>query len=85
METVQLLGHTIELAVISRRHVKASIISYGVDQSLLSDALSQRAGTRYNMRGIDSEGNVANNVETEQLVCVGDNIYSFVQIRGTCV
>ena len=40
-----------------------------------------RAGTRLFMRGIDSEGNVANFVETEQIVESNGDKYSFVQVR----
>lgn len=41
------------------------------------------AGTRYLARGLDDEGNVANFVETELLLCYRDQLYSFVQIRGS--
>lgn len=41
------------------------------------------AGTRYGKRGIDDHGNVANCVETEQIVQIGDYKLSFVQIRGS--
>ena len=41
------------------------------------------AGTRYLSRGLDEDGNVANFVETEQLLIYKDFIYSFVQIRGS--
>jgi len=42
-----------------------------------------RTGTRLNVRGLDDDGNVGNFVETEQIVKIGDNIYSFVATRGT--
>lgn len=58
-----------------------------------------RQGTRFNMRGADSEGNVANYAETEQVVTVlasgsgsgasaisspaEERVTSFVQIRGS--
>ncbi|ORX50742.1 Phosphatidylinositide phosphatase SAC1 [Piromyces finnis] len=44
-----------------------------------------RAGTRYNRRGIDDEGNVANYVETEQYVYLESSkqTYSYVQTRGS--
>jgi hypothetical protein len=42
-----------------------------------------RAGTRYNTRGIDAEGHVANFVETEQIVEYGTLRCSFVQTRGS--
>ena len=36
------------------------------------------AGTRYNARGLDDEGNVANYVETEQVICYKNHLFSFV-------
>eukprot|EP01114_Cavostelium_apophysatum_P012403 TRINITY_DN2767_c0_g1_i1.p1 TRINITY_DN2767_c0_g1~~TRINITY_DN2767_c0_g1_i1.p1 ORF type:complete len:468 (-),score=102.56 TRINITY_DN2767_c0_g1_i1:160-1563(-) len=51
--------------------------------ALISRRNQKRAGTRFNVRGVDSEGNVANNVETEQILDVGDQIASFVQTRGS--
>lgn len=40
-------------------------------------------GTRYNVRGIDAGGHVANFVEVEQCVCVNGAVTSFVQTRGS--
>jgi synaptojanin len=40
-----------------------------------------RVGTRFNIRGVNDDGNVANFVETEQIVICGDKIASFVQAR----
>jgi len=58
--------------------------------ALVSRRSRYRAGTRLFMRGIDEEGNVANNVETEQLVVVRSGagsedvrVASFVQTRGS--
>jgi len=57
--------------------------------ALVSRRSRHRAGTRLFMRGIDEEGNVANNVETEQLVVMrnsgGEEVHiaSFVQTRGS--
>ncbi len=42
-----------------------------------------RTGTRYKRRGVDSDGNVANYVETEQLVLYHTYALSFVQLRGS--
>jgi len=42
-----------------------------------------RAGTRLFTRGIDVQGNVANFVETEQIVEFGGDRSSFVQTRGS--
>ena len=41
------------------------------------------AGTRFNARGLDDEGNVANFVESEQIMCYKNYIYSFIQVRGS--
>lgn len=41
------------------------------------------AGTRYKTRGVDYFGHVANYVETEELVTIQANKFSFVQIRGS--
>ncbi|XP_072915886.1 phosphatidylinositide phosphatase SAC2-like [Hemitrygon akajei] len=50
---------------------------------LISRRSRHRGGMRYKRRGVDSDGNVANYVETEQLIYSGDDILSFVQIRGS--
>ncbi|CAF1012387.1 unnamed protein product, partial [Didymodactylos carnosus] len=42
-----------------------------------------RSGVRMHCRGVDSDGNVANYVETEQILNVDDHIMSFVMIRGS--
>jgi hypothetical protein len=42
-----------------------------------------RAGTRFNTRGIDDDGNVANNVETEVLIYTNELCFSYVIIRGS--
>jgi phosphatidylinositol-bisphosphatase len=50
---------------------------------LISRRSCFRAGTRYNARGIDDEGNVANFIETEQIFIIDGNCFSLVQIRGS--
>ena len=40
-------------------------------------------GTRYNSRGIDTNGYVANFVETEQVMNFHDEVYSHIQLRGS--
>eukprot|EP00743_Colponemidia_sp_Colp-15_P004128 GILK01004456.1.p1 GENE.GILK01004456.1~~GILK01004456.1.p1 ORF type:complete len:1311 (-),score=247.57 GILK01004456.1:184-4116(-) len=54
-----------------------------VELALISRRSCLRAGTRYNARGIDDEGQVGNFVETEQLVFVKGVWFSHVQIRGS--
>ncbi|XP_067943506.1 synaptojanin-1-like [Watersipora subatra] len=50
---------------------------------LISRHSCERAGTRYNTRGINDDGQAANFVETEQVIVVDEVISSFVQIRGS--
>ncbi|CAH8530874.1 unnamed protein product [Schistosoma turkestanicum] len=50
---------------------------------LISRRSIHRTGTRFNVRGIDREGNCANTVETEQLVEISGHRFSFVQLRGS--
>ena len=51
--------------------------------ALISRLSCGRAGTRYNSRGVDDEGNTANFVETEQLLLTDSATSSFVQVRGS--
>ncbi|KAL6058900.1 Phosphatidylinositide phosphatase SAC1 [Balamuthia mandrillaris] len=66
------------------------------DYVLISRRNLNRAGTRYNVRGVDEKGEVANNVETEQILLVKQrgsvaasrattavDCCSFVQTRGS--
>ncbi|KAG4305365.1 hypothetical protein PORY_001535 [Pneumocystis oryctolagi] len=50
---------------------------------LISRLSCKKAGTRFNSRGIDDNGSVANFVETETLLIVNDLCFSFCQIRGS--
>eukprot|EP00013_Stygamoeba_regulata_P022358 CAMPEP_0177648260 /NCGR_PEP_ID=MMETSP0447-20121125/10736_1 /TAXON_ID=0 /ORGANISM="Stygamoeba regulata, Strain BSH-02190019" /LENGTH=588 /DNA_ID=CAMNT_0019150895 /DNA_START=40 /DNA_END=1806 /DNA_ORIENTATION=+ len=52
--------------------------------ALVSRRNMARAGTRFNVRGVDSNGDVANNVESEQVVALPDGrVFAFVQTRGS--
>lgn len=56
--------------------------------TLISRRSVKRAGLRYMRRGVDDDGNVANAVETEQILSPmtwdpADKTYSLVQIRGS--
>uniref|UniRef100_A0A668U5L7 SAC domain-containing protein n=1 Tax=Oreochromis aureus TaxID=47969 RepID=A0A668U5L7_OREAU len=64
--------------------VKSSCISGKVfEWSIISRRSCFRAGVRYYVRGIDSEGHAANYVETEQIVQYNGAKASFVQTRGS--
>lgn len=52
--------------------------------TLISRLSCRRAGTRFNSRGIDDDGNVANFVETETLLYHPSSLcFSYAQIRGS--
>nr|XP_033798873.1 phosphatidylinositide phosphatase SAC2 [Geotrypetes seraphini] len=51
--------------------------------AIISRRSRHRAGMRYKRRGVDKNGNVANCVETEQLIHVHNHTLSFVQTRGS--
>ncbi len=60
--------------IISNKHIKFVLIS----------RRSQNyAGTRYNTRGINDDGNVANFCESEHIVIYGNIMCSFCQLRGS--
>ncbi|EJU05562.1 hypothetical protein DACRYDRAFT_113641 [Dacryopinax primogenitus] len=58
-----------------------------VDFTIISRRACQRPGLRYQRRGIDDHGNVANFVETEAIISVERdekrNIFAHTQIRGS--
>ena len=52
--------------------------------TLISRLSCRRAGTRFNSRGIDDDGNVANFVETETILFHPSNLcFSYAQVRGS--
>ncbi|XP_012937640.1 synaptojanin-1 [Aplysia californica] len=50
---------------------------------IISRLSCERAGTRFNVRGVNDDGSVANFVETEQVIFLENQIASFVQTRGS--
>ncbi|KIY47483.1 DNase I-like protein [Fistulina hepatica ATCC 64428] len=51
--------------------------------SLISRLGWKRAGTRFNTRGVDDDGNCANFVETEVILATDQHCVSYVQVRGS--
>ncbi|KAL0781146.1 hypothetical protein CaCOL14_002481 [Colletotrichum acutatum] len=52
--------------------------------TVVSRLSCRRAGTRFNSRGIDDDGNVANFVETETIYwSPGGTLFSYAQVRGS--
>ncbi|RIB17656.1 Endonuclease/exonuclease/phosphatase [Gigaspora rosea] len=62
---------------------ETTIGSSNVTLSLISKLSCKRAGTRFNIRGIDDDGNVANFVETETILKLPEACFSYIQIRGS--
>lgn len=60
-----------------------SIFGRPVYVSLIARRSTRFAGTRFLKRGANSAGDVANEVETEQIVMDGQRLCSFVQMRGS--
>lgn len=50
---------------------------------IISRLSCERAGTRFNVRGTNDEGNVANFVETEQAIYLDSEVTSYLQTRGS--
>ncbi|XP_058884718.1 synaptojanin-1-like isoform X10 [Acipenser ruthenus] len=50
---------------------------------VISRLSCERAGTRFNVRGTNDDGQVANFVETEQVIFLDDCVSSFIQVRGS--
>ncbi|CAK7243531.1 MAG: Inositol-1,4,5-trisphosphate 5-phosphatase 1 [Sporothrix thermara] len=64
-----------------RRSTQSGMPSY---LTVISRLSCRRAGTRFNARGIDDDGNVANFVETETIYWSPSGVlFSYVQVRGS--
>ncbi|KAF7395368.1 hypothetical protein HZH68_009418 [Vespula germanica] len=50
---------------------------------LVSRLSCERAGTRFNVRGTNDDGHVANFVETEQTIYLDNEVTSYIQTRGS--
>lgn len=73
------------LTTVIRGFAKTVNLNQGDTLTVISKQSWKRAGTRFNARGIDDDGNVANYVETE---CIYNSqmhsmLSSFTQIRGS--
>ncbi|XP_021962271.1 synaptojanin-1 isoform X2 [Folsomia candida] len=54
-----------------------------VKSAVISRLSCERAGTRFNVRGTNDDGHVANFVETEQIMCTDHDTVAFIQTRGS--
>lgn len=67
----------------SFHHFQTAIGRDIIDVTLIARRCTRRNGTRMWRRGADSDGYVANFVETEQVVQMNGFMASFVQVRGS--
>lgn len=51
--------------------------------AIISRLSCERAGTRFNVRGTNDDGHVANFVETEQVIYLDNEVTSYIQTRGS--
>ncbi|KAL5557407.1 hypothetical protein UlMin_039643 [Ulmus minor] len=65
------------------QHFQAAIGKDIIDVTLIARRCTRRNGTRMWRRGADSDGYVANFVETEQIMQLNGFTSSFVQVRGS--
>ena len=63
--------------------IHSNIVMKRIELLIISRRSNQRVGRRFFTRGSDENGNVANYVETEQIVSIGDKHSSYVQFRGS--
>lgn len=65
-------------------HARTKVAGQLARLSLISRLSCRRAGTRFNARGVDDDGNVANFVETETILWDPSGVcFSYVQCRGS--
>nr|XP_027073466.1 phosphoinositide phosphatase SAC7-like [Coffea arabica] len=67
----------------SFNHFQAATGKDIIDVTLIARRCTRRTGTRMWRRGADSDGFVANFVESEQIVQLNGHTASFVQVRGS--
>lgn len=67
---------SVEIRTVYIRHKQARAV-------IISRLSCERAGTRFNVRGCNDDGHVANFVETEQVIYLDDKVTSYLQTRGS--
>ena len=63
--------------------IDTTLAGMSASLTIISRLSCRRAGTRFNARGLDDDGNVANFVETEIILSSKKWCFSFCQIRGS--
>lgn len=85
-DAVRILNKNRFLTTVIRGFAKTvGLNTHGDTISIISKQSWKRAGTRFNARGIDDDGHVANFVETEFIYTniSQKQVYAFTQIRGS--
>ncbi|KAL1540696.1 Fimbrin, actin-bundling protein [Salvia divinorum] len=67
----------------SFQNIQAAIGKDILDVALIARRCTRRTGTRMWRRGADSDGFVANFVESEQIIQINGHTVSFIQVRGS--
>lgn len=73
---VRAMCGSVEIRTVYVGHRKATA-------AVISRLSCERAGTRFNVRGTNDEGHVANFVETEQVIMIENGVSSYIQTRGS--
>ncbi|KAK7576500.1 hypothetical protein V9T40_012786 [Parthenolecanium corni] len=73
---LKMMCGSVEIRTVYIRHKQARAV-------IISRLSCERAGTRFNVRGCNDDGYVANFVETEQAIYLDDRITSYLQTRGS--
>lgn len=64
--------------------IRTVYVGHRQARAVVSSRLScERAGTRFNVRGTNDDGHVANFVETEQIIYLDNEVSSYIQTRGS--
>lgn len=73
---LKMMCGSVEIRTVYIRHKQARAV-------IISRLSCERAGTRFNVRGCNDDGHVANFVETEQAIYLDDKVTSYLQTRGS--
>ncbi|KAK7791521.1 hypothetical protein R5R35_008685 [Gryllus longicercus] len=77
-------SHWLLKAMCGSVEIRTVYVGHRQARAVIISRLScERAGTRFNVRGSNDDGHVANFVETEQVIFLDNEVTSFVQTRGS--
>ncbi|XP_015607429.1 synaptojanin-1 [Cephus cinctus] len=77
-------SHWLLKAMCGSIEIRTVYVGHRQARAVVVSRLScERAGTRFNVRGSNDDGHVANFVETEQVIYLDNEVTSYVQTRGS--